>query len=67
MNSLRREARKKVGFADTAPPHLPLRVSYAWSDAKPLTAGVSVDTLRINGERQPRRGDFIAGRSRMGV
>jgi CubicO group peptidase (beta-lactamase class C family) len=32
-----------------------------------LTAGVSIDTSRISRERQPRRCDFIAGRSRMGV
>ncbi len=52
-NRLRREARKKV--------------TYVRSDAKPLSAGVSVDTSRFRGERPPRRGDFIAGRSRMGV
>ena len=53
LNALRREVRKKV---------TDVRI-----DVKRLTAGVSVDTLRISRERQPRRCDFIAGRSRMGI
>jgi hypothetical protein len=49
---LRREASKKV---------LDVR-----SGVKRLTAVVSVDTSRINRERQPCRCDSIAGRSRTG-
>jgi hypothetical protein len=38
------------------------KVTYVRSDAKLLTAGISVDTSRISCERQSCRGDFLAGR-----